>query len=70
MKIPPRIVAEVAINSIRQDVKHGVVAIWTYDAVGRLAACVSITQDWEMQGWHNEARFLAHNYAPRHNLEW
>lgn len=68
--VPPRIVAKIAIDNIRNDLKHGTVASWTQNCVGRLSACASITQDWEIEGWKNEAWFLTGSYANRHNLFW
>lgn len=68
--ISPRIIAEVAYDSVKIDVKNGTVATWTHHAVGKLLACAAITQDYEIQGMANEAFFLAGEYARRHNLEW
>ena len=69
-KISPRIVAEVAIEGIRNDVKSGFIHGYTDICVGKLCACHSITQDWEIEGWKNEAWYLTGDYASRHNLRW
>ena len=68
--VPPRIIAKIAIDNVRSDLKHGTVASWTHANVGKLSACNSITQDWEIMGWYNEAWYLSGNYCDRHNKRW
>ena len=68
--VPPRIIAKIAIDNVRSDLKHGTVASWTHTNVGKLSACAAITQDWEIQGWANEAWYLSGNYCDRHNKRW
>ena len=69
-KIPAKIIAEVALQAVKTDVKCGTVHNWTHNAVGRLSACASITQDWVICGMRNEAYYLTGDYANRHNLRW
>ena len=70
LPVPPRIIASIAIDGIRCDLKNSMVGSWTHNAVGKLSACNSITQDWEILGWYNEAWFLSGNYCDRHNKRW
>ena len=71
MQIPPRIVAELAIRNVRSDISRNFHGPWTDQNVGQLRACESITQDWEIMGWKNEASFLTGEYSLiRHNLGW
>lgn len=69
-QVPPRIVASIAIGNVRNDCRRKTVASWTQNAVGSLSACASITQDWEIIGWRNEAWFLSGSYTERHGLRW
>ena len=69
-QIPPRIVAKIAIDGLRHDIKHKTVASWSHNNVGKLCACSSITQDWEIEGWKNEGWFLTGSYTDRHGLRW
>lgn len=70
LKIEPRLIASIAISNVRLDCKNKTVAAWTHNSVGKLSACASITQDWEIEGWKNEAWFLSGSYCDRHNLRW
>ena len=70
LQVPPRIVAELAIRNVRSDCARKFHGPWTEQSVGQLRACESITQDWEIIGWANEARFLTCDYMIRHNLDW
>jgi len=70
LPVPPRLLAQISLDAIKLDVKHKTVSNWTHMLVGRLNACASITQDWEIIGWKNEGNYLANDYANRHNLRW
>jgi hypothetical protein len=69
--VSPRIVAEVARIEFNRDCNRQTFKCFRTETLGRLRAVASIIpDDIEVMGWVNEARFVAYDYAPRHNLEW
>jgi hypothetical protein len=69
--ISPRIVAEVARMELNRECNRMTFKCFRTETLGRLRAVASIIpDDIEVMGWTNEARFVAYDYAPRHNLEW
>ena len=69
--VTPRIVAEVARIQFKADCNRRTAKCFRTEVLGRLRAVNSITpDDIEVLGWMNEARFVAYDYAFRHNLDW
>ncbi len=69
--ISPRIVAEVARIQFKSECNRKTFNEFRTETLGRLRAVQSIDpDDIEVMGWVNEARYVAYDYAPRHNLVW
>ena len=69
--VTPRIVAEVARIQFNSECNRKSFKCFRTETLGRLRAVNSvIPDDIEVLGWMNEARFVAYDYAFRHNLDW